>query len=452
MFKPKKEDNYLYSNRPVRLPTLPSVPNSAQLAQQLSEAKFKMGIIVEQAWTTDNADQKFIVQVQWKEGTDAPVWTLYEEKDGESTMHWSQPFHPTELDMMVDVLMMVTPGVGGTAKIPDTLKPAAADSPSSSSHPSYSSSSRTASGQQGSAPLPASGFVQPSQQGAVPSSGYAQPSQQAPLPPPNYVHPSQQVPATPGGFTPAGSPPQQQPPYPGAYPGQGAVPPGYPVPPYPPVPGYSGYPPPYPPTPPAQSPYAPLPQAPADDAWRYGAQPATSAPPQRAPDMPRHLPIDYGLISKGANILLGSLLCDAGLITTPTLEAALKVQELVREEKMMPEQAVEALSKLHDMGANIGEYLTEEQLTTKGRQVRVSADTASSAAVVKPDSSGTARRRPAWSSPLPARRRQKRYLNRRFGVSPAIRKVLLICCKRQDCSAKAILTQPLRCVPSMEET
>lgn len=56
----------------------------------------------------------------------------------------------------------------------------------------------------------------------------------------------------------------------------------------------------------------------------------------------------------------------------PTLDAALKLQEMVRDEKMSPEAAPEALKKLHSMGRNIDQYLTDADLTSAGKQARQS--------------------------------------------------------------------------------
>jgi hypothetical protein len=64
------------------------------------------------------------------------------------------------------------------------------------------------------------------------------------------------------------------------------------------------------------------------------------------------------MMSKKSNVLLGTLLVEAGLVTSPTLNAALKIQELVREEKMDQEAAFDALKRLHGMGASIDEYLS----------------------------------------------------------------------------------------------
>jgi hypothetical protein len=68
--------------------------------------------------------------------------------------------------------------------------------------------------------------------------------------------------------------------------------------------------------------------------------------------------VDYNLLTHNANILLGELIFEAGLITEPTLEAALKIQEFVREERMSPAQACEILKKHHDLGASIDNYLS----------------------------------------------------------------------------------------------
>lgn len=49
---------------------------------------------------------------------------------------------------------------------------------------------------------------------------------------------------------------------------------------------------------------------------------------------------------------------EAGLISEPTLEAALKIQEFVRDERMSPSQACEVLKKHHALGSTIDNYLT----------------------------------------------------------------------------------------------
>lgn len=63
---------------------------------------------------------------------------------------------------------------------------------------------------------------------------------------------------------------------------------------------------------------------------------------------------------KQANVLLGTLLFESELINQNTLDAALKVQELVRESQMSPAQASDVLKRHHMMGASIADYLTPE--------------------------------------------------------------------------------------------
>jgi hypothetical protein len=68
-------------------------------------------------------------------------------------------------------------------------------------------------------------------------------------------------------------------------------------------------------------------------------------------------PVDLG--GSGANILMGTLLFEAGFINQNTLEAALKLQEMVREAKISAGDAPEFLKRLHSMGANIDEYVNK---------------------------------------------------------------------------------------------
>jgi len=94
-------------------------------------------------------------------------------------------------------------------------------------------------------------------------------------------------------------------------------------------------------------------------------------------------PIDYNaMMQKTSNVLLGTLLVEAGLVTDRTLNAALKIQELVREEKMDHEQAFDALKRLHDMGGSIDEYLAPTDFKTgKSAAAKPRAPQAGGAAV-----------------------------------------------------------------------
>lgn len=353
MYKPKSKKEEPVASNKVQLPTESQMPTLKTIGAQFEEIALKRGTIVELPWTTNVPSQQFILMGQWDKGAEFPVWTLYEENDGASTMHWSQTFPPSDLQLLYDVIAM-TALREAPSTIPDNLKVESSVEP-----PPVAS--------------PSSDFASPS---APPSIRYTHPSQQptaftsetSPFPPPQ---PGLTQPSAPPMGHPLPMPPQPgyqaYPGYPPAMPPQPGygyppiVQPGYPPPGmpggYPPMPGPQGYPPgaggfPYPP------------------AYAYGTPPApnpvntSSAPPtvERPPtsarqDIATTLPVDYGLLQKRQNILLGVLLVEAGLITEPSLEAALKLQELVRNEKMPPHRAGQALRRLHTVGSSIDQYL-----------------------------------------------------------------------------------------------
>src|SRR5215471_17607620 len=58
-------------------------------------------------------------------------------------------------------------------------------------------------------------------------------------------------------------------------------------------------------------------------------------------------PIDYSLFTAQPNVHLGYLLVGAGIIPEPVLDAALKVQEMVRTEELTAEQAVDTLRRTY---------------------------------------------------------------------------------------------------------
>jgi hypothetical protein len=85
--------------------------------------------------------------------------------------------------------------------------------------------------------------------------------------------------------------------------------------------------------------------------------------------------IDMELLEKRPNILLGTLLTDAELITEPTLEAALKIQDLVRARKIDASKAAEILKHFFSMGASIEDYINPSDLMvekTPGEKTRSS--------------------------------------------------------------------------------
>jgi hypothetical protein len=339
MYKPKKENNPSTSNRQ-RLPVASSMPGIKQVSAQFEDACAKRGIIVEQPWTTTIPQQTFVLMVQWEGKAEFPLWTLYEENANESKMHWSQTFPPTDVQLMYDVLSMsVESGSHATFKIPDELKPK--------------------DGLESLRPEPAK--AAPTPEPAPPPPVQQQP---APQQPQGYPQQPQAYPQQQQGFPPQGYPQQQGYPQPQGYP-----PPGYgqgyppPMPGYPP-PGYPGYPQPgypqqqqQPPNPNQQSPWQNAPQQQQPQPQQQQQSPFNSAPAAKEINSDLR-PIDYNMMSKHSNVLLGTLLVEAGLMTSPTLNAALKIQELVREDKMDQEQAFDALKRLHSMGASIDDYLS----------------------------------------------------------------------------------------------
>ncbi|HEY9712176.1 MAG TPA: hypothetical protein V6C72_01825 [Chroococcales cyanobacterium] len=360
MYRPKKKEEPISTSNHVRLELLGAMPDLKLLKSQFEEASVKRGTIVELPWTVGSLSHRFMLMVQWMDGAEFPVWTLYEETGNESKMHWSQTFPPSDLTLVYDVMAMSAsaPSDGGgsssiSAKIPDSLKL------------KYSE-------------------PEPEKPAAPPPAPEPPPPPPPPAAPPPPA-PAPMMPPPPGyGY----NDPYQQ--GAGGYPGMAAPPPGYPqAAPYgqPPAPGY-GYPPGYPvnpnmpypqaPPPPPQPPY----NAPRSDSpWQPGYQPpaggsggGSSLPPEL--DIPSKGTVYSDLIQKKTSVLLGELLVEAGLVTNPSLQAALKIQDLVRDERMTNQQAAHALKKFHSMGAAIEDYLGAEDLKpgqTPGAKARAGA-------------------------------------------------------------------------------
>jgi hypothetical protein len=74
---------------------------------------------------------------------------------------------------------------------------------------------------------------------------------------------------------------------------------------------------------------------------------ASPAKPATRPveELKAHIPYDMSLLEKQPNILLGHLLVEAGLISEPNLEQALKLQEQVRAGKLTETQMSETVQK-----------------------------------------------------------------------------------------------------------
>jgi hypothetical protein len=364
-----------------RLPGEASCPALAKVRVLLDEAEAARGCLIELPWMSSD-HKNFILTVQWDSNLKDPVWTLYEETDSGSKVVWTQPFAAQDLEFMYDILSMSAGSAPGGLGIPDELKMKPAlfeEAPKPKEEPSFDSfgapsltpfGSTAAPGghtppatsfpQAGFPAFPASAgssytslpSLQPSSQPGynnTPPAPYPQQQQQQQQPYPQQ----QQQPYPPQQQQPYPQQQQQgyppQPPYPQQqqqqqqYPGYGQqqMPPGYPPNPY------------QQPQQQQQMSYNQLPQ-------QYPSMPQGSGYPSEMNET--KIPLDYHLIDKRANILLGTMLQEAGLISEPTLEAALKLQEMVRDEKMTPEKAPEVLKRLHAMGASIDQYLTKGDL------------------------------------------------------------------------------------------
>lgn len=308
MYKPKPEQRN--TNR-LRLDIETRTPSLFALENQLQEAKGRRGCLVELPWTTNKTAQMYILGVQWDDKNDLPVWTLYEQNGSESKMHWSNPYPPTELNILYDIVCM-SAAEEKVAKIPEQLAPPV---PEPAPAP---------------APTPAPAPVQ-----APPATPYPMPPPGMPYPPmPGYpMDPAMYPPGY--AFNPYYPPPMPGQPMPYPPPGQGMPPPGWPQ--YPP-PGGSQPPPPAPASPPP----APIP---------------APAPPKASGPGSGSVLVDYNLAKKNSKIQLGKLLMDSRLIALPMLEAALKLQDMVEQGVIEPEDAPHALHEYHEKGESIGEFL-----------------------------------------------------------------------------------------------
>ena len=323
MYKPK---NPTQTTNRLRLDVETKLPGVAVIEAQLTEAKGRRGCLVELPWTTGRANQLFILSVKWDANVDLPIWTLYEQNNMESKMHWSEQYPPGDLQIMYDVVTMSVTSSDPAAQIPENLRPKEFTQPgSSAAAPSAS-------------PQAPQAQMMPPAIGQPLGSPYAAPAFPA-MAPPGYAAPAAQ---------PAPPPP---PPYPMD---PNAVPPGYQYPPQ----YYNAPPPGYPGGPPAGSPYgapgAPPPPAP--------PQQQLAPPPPPQPDSRSSSSVDYSLISKRSKMQLGKLLVDAKIISPATLDAALKVQELVEDGALLADTAPSALQRWHAKGSSIGEFVNKPEL------------------------------------------------------------------------------------------
>jgi hypothetical protein len=453
MYRPPKENQAPSAPQRLKLPLLNGMPSIKQVKEQCEHANLKRGTIIEQQWKTSTSGQSFNLMAQWDKGVDMPVWTLYEDGNGvESKMHWSQSSSPSDIDILYDVIAM-TANEKGSAKIPESLKPGGGSgglgggglgggglgggaggggglggSFLGTRANNYSSLSPQAGGQdlplpQAPAPIPSGNF--PTLPTPNPGTSYTSLPQQAPysgetstFPDPNYPaaapypDPSQMYPPAQPAYPPpqpAYPPPQPAYPPPGGYPPPQpqyppAAPPGY---------GYGGYPPPqpaYPPPAPPQPAYPPpapaqpqYPPASTDSPWiaKTSESPAYNASSSSSTLPPELMPVksgsgaDYHAGSEsGTNILLGALLFEAEFINQPTLDAALKLQDMVREGKLSAAKAPEALKRLHTMGSSIDQYINKGEI--KGGSSSPSSGSSSAKSAGSSSSTNVAEQRAAF--------------------------------------------------------
>lgn len=80
---------------------------------------------------------------------------------------------------------------------------------------------------------------------------------------------------------------------------------------------------------------------------------------------------DPDLIRKRPNILLGNFLIEAGLIPETTLQAVLKLQDMVKQGVLKTSQAAEAVRRAHDRGGAIDQhYFTAATAPVDPRELR----------------------------------------------------------------------------------
>jgi hypothetical protein len=338
MFKPKKPSTPAEpSSGPsrLRLPTEGGLRPISGIRELLKEAKEKRGCTIELPWTTKKASQRFILTVRWDLSTTDAIWSLYEENEVESRALWSQPWSPSDLELMYDMIAMATdPDGSSKAQIPEDLKPGQEEPP-----PKEETKPATKNGAE-LAETTLSPGAQPAMPPYPPPYPYGYP---APMPYP-MPYPAPQ------GY-PAGAPPG----YPPQVPPQ-AYPPQVPPPGYPQSVNTTGS---------WQTPFG-------TGAPQAGGAPASASPPiapsiNPAVERQAAMPIDMDLLQKRPNVLLGALLTRAELITEPTLEAALKVQDLVRAGRISTNRAPEILKLFFSMGASIEDYIDPSDfLTGKG--------------------------------------------------------------------------------------
>ncbi len=385
MFKPKKH---------LRLEPLTRSPTVSDLRSALLEAGKARGCTVELPWTCRRTGTPYSLTVRIELAGGDPMWTLYEGMGGKSRIVWSSPFEDPEL--LYDVLMLSIPeeeagllreepkespappatvyekatqvaGVDFSRELaPGDLLTGNEPLESASSFgskritysdsddsfidkklTSYSDSSaddysdewlrqmREENEEQEQAqrlqPVGQDGKVQD-----LPSIDPQTQSQQMQGYPPPYGYPPM-----PPGYG-----------YPMMPPGYG-YPPGYPYPPY-------GYPP-----PPYGQQQPPYPPTPTPVAGTVAVQPGTIPP--SAEEIAAHSNESTAARTR-PNMRLGQFLVEAGLIPESTIDAALQLQELVKNGSLSTSKAAEAVRRAHVRGGAVDPKLISAPLSADSLQ------------------------------------------------------------------------------------
>jgi len=326
----------------LRLEPLSTFPQIKDLKKAMQEAERARGCTVELPWYIEEGNQHFSLTVRCEMSGGEPMWVLYSGSGAESRPLWSSPF--LDMELLGDVLALSIPNVIKKTEFPAELAPRSeenGDATSGAEPEPATDPAKNPGVAAGPAVVPPQPAVPPGAPGYYP---YAMPPGYMPYPP-GYGYPPQGYPQgyPPGygyyapGYYPAPGVPQGDPNAPQQA-GQAPYPYQFP-------PGYPGYPPgPQPPQ------VAPEPVQKAGTVPMQKGPPASQSsnlpPPPGGPDL--NQPLD--LLKKKPNILLGHFLVEAGVVAEPTLDAALRVQELVKVGFFTTSQAAEAVRRAHQRG------------------------------------------------------------------------------------------------------
>ncbi len=329
MLKKSQEEPQQSSNR-TKLPRESGIRSLAGIKELLAMAETSRGCQIELEWTSKNPGQTFVLDVQWDANMDDPSWALYEENAGESKQVWSQSFAAIDIEMFYDILVMSCGAVDPSRNLSDILK-------------SHTNSPKEDYSKPVDKPGASSTTSANSSQGAA-SNLSSSPSTAAPVPNPAPG-------ANPGFAPPYGFPPAV------AVPINPAV--AFPMPAYNMPPGIQAVP-----------VFPAMPGMPAPGmqtaGWQYNpgmnsnvnvyGQPVIDPSSQSSGTL-SSLPIDTSLLNKEKDIALVDLLVKAQLLTEPILAAALKIQDLIQDNKLSVERASEILNHYHSKGGAIEDYI-----------------------------------------------------------------------------------------------